>query len=86
VVRPRSVRCRRGQPTFGPGRILTVKNGSGRTITFHPQAEEYGRAFTIENFALFGRPIESGSVRVHCINRLVLTQIGYRGHFGPVTY
>lgn len=53
---------------------------------FHPQAEQYGRAFTIENFALFGRPIESGSVRVHCINRLVLTQIGYRGHFGPVTY
>lgn len=53
---------------------------------FHPQAEEYGRAFTIENLALFGRPIESGSVRVHCINRLVLTQVGYRGHFGPVTY
>lgn len=52
----------------------------------HPKAEEYGRAFTIENFALFGRPIESGLARVHCINRLVLTQIGYRGHFGPVTY
>lgn len=53
---------------------------------FHPQAEEYGRAFTIENFALFGHPIKSGSARVHCINRLVLTQVGYRGHFGPVTY
>jgi len=53
---------------------------------FHPQAVEYGRAFTIENLALFGRPIESGSVRAHCINRLVLTHIGYRGHFGPVTY
>jgi len=52
----------------------------------HPTAEEYGRAFTIENFALFGRPIESGLARVHCINRLVLTQIGYRGHFGPVAY
>lgn len=53
---------------------------------FHPQAEEYGRAFTIPNFALFGRPLESRSVRVHCINRLILTQIGYLGHFGPVTY
>lgn len=53
---------------------------------FHPQAEEYGRAFTIPNFALFGRPLESQSVRVHCINRLVLTQIGYQGHFGPVAY
>lgn len=53
---------------------------------FHPQAKEYGRAFTIPNFALFGRPLETRSVRVHCINRLVLTQIGYVGHFGPVAY
>ena len=53
---------------------------------FHPQSEEYGRAFTIPNFALFGRPLENLSVRVHCINRLILTQIGYQGHFGPVAY
>lgn len=53
---------------------------------FHPRAEEYGRAFTIPNFALFGRPLESQSVRVHCINRLILTQIGYQAHFGPVAY
>jgi hypothetical protein len=51
---------------------------------FHPQAEAYGCAFMIPNFALFGRPLENLSVRVHCINRLVLTQIGYLGHFGPV--
>ena len=53
---------------------------------FHPQSEEYGRAFTIPNFALFGRPLENLSVRVHCINRLILTQIGYQGHFGSVAY
>ena len=53
---------------------------------FHPQAEEYGQAFTIPNFVLFGRPLENRSVRVHCINRLVITQIGYLGHFGPITY
>ncbi len=53
---------------------------------FHPQAEQYAKSITIQNFALFGRPIEELSVRVHCINRLVLTQIGYMGHFGPVTY
>lgn len=53
---------------------------------FHPQAEQYGRAFTIPNFALFGRPLENRSVRVHCINRMILTQIGYLGHFGPVAY
>lgn len=53
---------------------------------FHPQAEKYAQAFTIPNFALFGRPLESLLVRVDCINRLVLTQIGYSAHFGPVTY
>lgn len=53
---------------------------------FHPEAEKYAQAFTISNFALFGRPLEDLLVRVQCINRLVLTQIGYRGHFGPVTY
>ncbi len=53
---------------------------------FHPQADEYAEAFTIQNFALFGRPIEDSLVRVVCINRLILTQIGYLGHFGPVTY
>lgn len=53
---------------------------------FHPENEKYAKAFTIENFALFGRPLESGLVRVSCINRLILTQVGYLGHFGPVEY
>jgi hypothetical protein len=53
---------------------------------YHPEAEKYAQAFTIPNFALFGRPLENLLVRVQCINRLVLTQIGYLGHFGPVTY
>ena len=53
---------------------------------YHPEAERYAQAFTIPNFALFGRPLKSSLVSVKCINRLVLTQIGYSGHFGPVTY
>lgn len=53
---------------------------------YHPEAEKYAAAITIPNFALFGRPLEELAVRVECINRLVLTQIGYQGHFGPVTY
>ncbi len=53
---------------------------------FHPKAEEYAQAFTISNFAIFGRPLESSLIRVKCINRLIITQIGYRGHFGPVSY
>lgn len=53
---------------------------------FLPERAKYAEAFTIENFALFGRPLESGTVGVACINRLILTQVGYRGHFGPVEY
>lgn len=49
-------------------------------------AEDYVRAYTIPNLALFGRPIDESTVRVECINRLILTQIGYKGHFGPVSY
>lgn len=58
----------------------------GLSIRRFPKATEYAKAQVIPNFALFGRPLESGSVRVDCINRLVLTQIGYNAHFGPVTY
>lgn len=53
---------------------------------FHPRRNQYAEAFTIQNLALFGRPLEKGIVGVECINRLILTQVGYRGHFGPVTY
>ncbi|MYN04401.1 RES domain-containing protein [Pseudoduganella sp. DS3] len=53
---------------------------------FAPQREQYAEAYTIPNFALFGRPLEDGLVRAECINRLILTQIGYLGHFGPVEY
>lgn len=52
----------------------------------HPERKQYAEAFTIQNFALFGRPLEIGLVSVECINRLILTQVCYLGHFGPVTY
>ena len=53
---------------------------------FHPERKKYAEAYTIQNFAIFGRPLEGGLVHVECINRLILTQVGYKGHFGPVTY
>lgn len=52
----------------------------------HPEREKYVEATTIRNLALFGKPLESGLVSVECINRLVLTHVGYLGHFGPVEY
>src|SRR5699024_5939782 len=53
---------------------------------YHPEREKYAEAFTIRNFALFGRPVESRTANVECINRLIITQVGYAGHFGPVMY
>lgn len=58
----------------------------GLSVRRFPTATTYAKAQIIPNFALFGRPVETGSVRVHCINRLVLTQVGYKAHFGPVCY
>lgn len=58
----------------------------GLSIRRFPQAEQHAKAHMIPNFALFGRPIEQGSVTVKCINRMILTQIGYLGHFRPVAY
>lgn len=51
---------------------------------FSPRGADYARNFTIPNLAIFGRPISDGRIKVKCINKLFLTQIGYRGHFGPV--
>ncbi len=53
---------------------------------FHSQSEKYAEASTIQNLALFNRPVEQGAVRVECINKLVLTHVGYQGYFGPVEY
>lgn len=53
---------------------------------FHPESKKYAEAFTIQNLALFDRPLEKGEVSVECINRLVLTHVGYQGYFGPVMY
>jgi len=46
------------------------------------QLQEHEQAKTIPNLALFGRPVESGSVSVKCIDRLVIGRVGYEYHFG----
>ncbi|EMB9233991.1 RES family NAD+ phosphorylase [Vibrio alginolyticus] len=52
----------------------------------HPEREKYADAYTIKNLALFRFPLRSGLVEVVSINRLVITHVGYQGHFGPVEY
>lgn len=53
---------------------------------YHPEREKYANAYTIKNLALFGYPLQSELVKINSINRLIITQVGYQGHFGPVEY
>lgn len=48
-----------------------------------PQYQDDEQEKTIANLGLFGRPIESGAISVQCINRLVISRVGYEFHFGP---
>ena len=59
----------------------TVMGISRRRIAgFH----DYERSKIIRNLALFGRPIESGLVKVECINKMTMHKVDYGFHFGPV--
>lgn len=59
----------------------TVYGLSARRI---PSLQRYEQAKAVPNLAIFGRPIEAKKVEVCCINRLILHQVEYRVHFGPV--
>ncbi|MDE0361429.1 MAG: RES domain-containing protein [Rhodospirillaceae bacterium] len=47
------------------------------------QLAELEKSKIAQNLALFGRPLKQRTVRVECINRLVLRKVSYDYHFGP---
>lgn len=47
------------------------------------QLQNHEESKTIPNLALFGRPVASGAVDVICIDRIVISRVGYEYHFGP---
>lgn len=47
------------------------------------QLQDHEQSKTIPNLALFGRPVSSGAVEVTCIDRLIISRVGYEYHFGP---
>lgn len=61
----------------------TVYGISHRRI---PQYQEHEQAKAIPNLALFGRPIEEGTVSVQSINKLILSRVAYDFHFGPAVF
>jgi hypothetical protein len=50
------------------------------------QFAELERSKIIPNVALFGHPIQHGTVIVKCVNRLLLHRVEYGVKFGPVGY
>ncbi|GAA0732601.1 RES family NAD+ phosphorylase [Clostridium oceanicum] len=76
-----------------PSYFSLVRTGSrlietvyGISIRKLPDVKNYAKSQTIQNIALFGRPIKNGDVSVKCINRLVLNTVNYDVNFGPVEY
>jgi hypothetical protein len=51
-------------------------------LSLRRYVDGYGKAETIENLGLFGRPVEAGLIEVKCTNRLLLTKIKYEKGFG----
>lgn len=51
-----------------------------------PRLQAQEDAFAVPNLAIFGRPIESGVLKVSCINKLVLNRVAYDFHFGPASF
>jgi len=49
------------------------------------QLKDHEQSKTIPNLALFGRPISTGLVGVACIDRLIISRVGYDYHFGPTS-
>lgn len=49
-----------------------------------PSLQLHEEARTVQNLALFGRPVSEKKVRVECMNRLIIRRVGYEFHFGPV--
>ncbi|WP_218118946.1 RES family NAD+ phosphorylase [Nitrosospira sp. Nsp1] len=61
----------------------TVYGISHRRI---PQYQKNEQAKAIPNLALFGRPIEAGTVAVQSINKLIISRVAYDFHFGPAAF
>ncbi|WP_255219077.1 RES family NAD+ phosphorylase [Paraburkholderia kururiensis] len=51
-----------------------------------PQLQDHEESKAVPNLALFGRPIKSGDVCVHSIDRIVLAHVRYGYHFGPSAF
>lgn len=64
--------------------VMPFQTTYGMSHRRFPTLREHEQAKSIPNLALFGRPVSAGSVAVTCVDRLVINQVSYGFHFGPV--
>ncbi|MCW5589096.1 MAG: RES family NAD+ phosphorylase [Legionellales bacterium] len=65
----------------GNNRLTSI---SGLPLFIFPEGKHIHEQAQIPNYALFGRPIQEGLIKVNSINRLYLQQIEYNTILGPV--
>ena len=63
---------------------IPFETSIGISHRMFPQLADQEKSKIIANLALFGRPVDQGVAEVRFINRLILRQVHYKFHFGPV--
>ena len=64
--------------------VMPLRTTYGLSNRRIPQYKEIEESLSVPNYAIFGRPIEEGKIRVQCINKIVISRVEYGFHFGPV--
>lgn len=55
----------------------------GMSIRRLKELKRHAKSQTIQNIALFGRPLKEGTVNIKCINKIILNKVIYDISFGP---
>jgi hypothetical protein len=63
--------------------VVPFQTAYGISLRMFPELSAHEESKTIKNLALFGRPIEHGSIEVRSIHRLQLVRVSYDVVFGP---
>lgn len=66
--------------------VMPLQTTYGLSHRRIPQFQAHEESFAVPNLAVFGRPIEAGTIAVKCVNKLVLSRVAYDFHFGPVGF
>ncbi len=66
--------------------VMPLRTAYGLSHRRIPQFKNYEQSLVVPNIAVFGHPIESGVLKVKCINKMIISRVAYDFHFGPVSF